>query len=242
MDLKQKPQFVQLLTALLASYAKPLPEPAILAAWWTDLAPYPLRVVEIAFQAYRDENGAFAPVPAGIAMRCKVMDGRPGAEEAWAIALTSQDEADTVVWSDETAEAFRICRPVLESSGAISARKPFLEAYSRLVAQARAERRPMQVAASLGWDKSRHAAALRQAVTVGMLPAPAVAGLLAGPAGDPATPDAGARAQLARIKEMMAGMCVDTDAKRQAALDQERAADEDWKRRTNEQVAQYQQS
>ena len=108
------------------------------------LEPYPLRTVAAAMQAYRDENGEFAPVPAGIAKRCKLMDGRPGAEEAWAIALIGQDEMASVVWTTEIAEAFRICRPVLGSSGAISARKPFLEAYERIVAAARLERRPAE--------------------------------------------------------------------------------------------------
>ena len=42
--------------------------------------------------------------------RIEEQDGRPGADEAWAIALGALDEADTVVWTDEMAEAFAIAR------------------------------------------------------------------------------------------------------------------------------------
>ena len=229
-------RFMQVLTETLAAYGKSLPETAMVRAWMSNLEPYPMRTVEAAMQAYRDENGEFAPVPAGIAKRCKLMDGRPGAEEAWAIALTSQDEMASVVWTTEIAEAFRICRPVLDSSGAISARKPFLEAYERIVAAARAARRPADWVASVGWDKTQHVAVLGNAVRAGLLPAPAVAGLLQGKQ-DP-TPDGAARAQLAKIKQMQFDAATAKEATRLAAVEQQRLADIEFKRETNDRVRQ----
>jgi hypothetical protein len=237
MNTADTPRFMQLLAETLAAYGKPLPEAAMARAWLANLEPYPLRTVEAAMQAYREENGEFAPVPAGIAKRCKLMDGRPGAEEAWAIALTSQDEMASVVWTTEIAEAFRICRPVLDSSGAISARKPFLEAYDRIVAAARLDRRPAEWLASVGWDKARHVEVLGNAVRAGLLSAPVVAGLLQGKQDQ--TPDDAARAQLAAIKKMITDGAAAKEAARLECVEQQRLADEEFKRSTAERVQLY---
>lgn len=237
METQDKAQFVQMLTDAMAAYGKPLPAGSITAAWWSALQAYPLRIVGAAFADYCDSNGEFAPVPAGIAMRCKTMDGRPGAEEAWAIALTSRDEADTVVWTAETAEAFALCRPILEMGDEVGARMAFKESYGRLVGQARNERRPVQWSASLGWDLRLRESALQKAATAGLLSAPATAALLPPPAG--ATSDARAQSQIAKIKQMM----LDASEKKQReyALSEqmERNATADAKARANEMTANY---
>lgn len=230
----EKPHVMRLVAETLAAYGKALPEAAMAKAWLSNLAPYPLRIIDAALSAYRDENGEFAPVPAGIAKRCKLLDGRPGAEEAWAIALTSTNEVDTVVWTAECAEAFAICMPVLRSSGAISARKSFLEAYERLVGQARAEHRPTVWSASAGWDGNRRDQALLRATTAGLLSAPAAQPLLAGPGGS-ATLDDAARAQLAKVKQLLAAGAAARLAKAEAAAEARRAADRlqrfEWRRK-----------
>lgn len=238
MEISEKKEFMQLLAETMGSYCKPLPEGSILNAWWSNLATYPLDVVRVACGAYRDEHGEFAPVPAGIAMLCKKMDGRPDGEEAWAIALTAQDEVSTVVWTQETAEAFDICRPVLMSSKAISARKSFLAAYTRLVAEARAAHRPMKMVVSLGSDGHHRATVIKRAVDNGLLPAPAAAPLLEGPASDP-TPSPGGRAQLAKIKKEMSDAAEKKEQARIYRVEHERLANEEFKRSTNKLVQQY---
>lgn len=225
MNAADKPQFMQLLAETLAAYGKPLPEAAMARAWLSNLEPYPLRVIAAAMQAYRDESGEFAPAPAGIAMRCKLLDGRPGPEEAWAIALTSRDEADTVVWTVECAEAFALASPILALGDEVGARMAFKEAYARLVAQARAERRPAAWSASIGWDATKRDAVLARANIAGLLPAPAAQVLLAGPVG--AVPaDEKAREQLAVIKRMLADGAAARQAQLDAAHDQRIAADD----------------
>lgn len=181
MNAADQPVFMKLLAETLAAYGKPLPEAAMSRAWLSNLAPYPMSVIAAAMQSYVDENGEFAPIPAGIAKRCKLMDGRLGAEEAWALALTSLDQSDTVVWSTECAEAFRIVKPVLDASGAISARKGFIEAYERLVGAARAVHKPVEWVTSVGWDMGKRKLALARAVEAGVLPAPAAVALLPAP-------------------------------------------------------------
>lgn len=220
----QKPQFLQILTGAMASYGKPLPEAGILAAWWSNLEQYSLRDVATALQAYCDEVGEFVPVPAGIAMRCKLLDGRPGPEEAWAISLTSSNEGDTVVWTAECAEAFALAKPILALGDEVGARMAFKEAYARLVTQARAERRPAAWCVSEGWDQVKRVAVVKRAITAGLLPVPQFVGLLAGPVGD-TTPDENAHAQLVAIRKML----VDSTAERQQKLEraeQERKGDE----------------
>ena len=211
------------------------------AMFFRAVAKYPIDVFRAALHAHiLSKEGKFVPQPSHIIDQIEQMvgkDGRPGAEEAWAVALTGRDEEATVIWTQETAAALAICRPVLESSGAISARKAFLEAYTRLVAEARAARRPPEWIASIGWDKTRQATAIKAAINTGLLPAPVAAGLLEGPIGDP-TPGAEARAQLAKVKQMIKDGAEAKEAARLAEAERLRLLDLDFKRRTQEQVDQ----
>lgn len=218
MQESDKPQFVQLLTDLMGSYAKSFPEKIFFDAWWRDLGPFPLLVIAKAMLAYKDEDAKFAPAPVAIAKLCKLMDGRPNPEEAWAIALKGQDEADTVVWTQEIAEAFHASRLVLESAGGIAARKTFTEIYTRLIAVARSKMQPAKWSVSLGTDKDRQEAPLLAAVTAGLLPAPAVAALLpySGAVGDEQASSDG----LAKVKTLMLSLEAirnDNEARRQQA-------------------------
>jgi hypothetical protein len=127
------------------------------------------------------QRGRFTPKPADIIEQIEGMsggDGRPSDEEAWAIALTSQSEAETVVWTAETAEAFGICQPVLATGDKVGARMAFKDAYNRLVAAARQANKPAAWNVSLGWDMAKREAVVAKAVTSGLLPAPAAAALL----------------------------------------------------------------
>lgn len=236
MDVSQKPDFMKRLAGVMASYGKGLPEGAILTAWWSDLSPYPLRVVAMSLQAYRDECGEFAPVPAGIAMRCKVMDGRPGPEEAWAIALAGRNEEDTTVWTEECAMAFSACRSILELGDEVGARMAFREAYARLVTDARVARRPAVWTASEGWDKTKRIAAVTKAVVAGLLPMPKTVAMLSGPE---SISDSRSRAQINAIRKMLEDSAIAKQASLDALIEQEHRDTEEFKNRTNEQVSEY---
>lgn len=243
MQANEKRQFLDMLTDTLAAYGKPLPEGAMLKAWWTNLEPYSLQMVAMALTTYRDENGEFAPVPAGIAKRCKLMDGRPTADEAWAIALTSVDEADTVVWTEETAEAFGLCRSVLDMGDEVGARRAFIEAYNRFVTVARGLGRPAKWNVSMGWDSVKREAALTKAQTAGLLPAPTVRNLL------PNYAEPGEKVQecpegLKRVKEELAKLqdgWAKAEKLRQEKIEAERKEAEDRKREIADKVRLYQQ-
>jgi len=127
------------------------------------------------------QRGRFTPKPADIIEQIEGMtggDGRPSDDEAWAIALTSQDEADTVVWTTEAAEAFGICQPVMATGDKVGARMAFKDAYNRLVTAARQSGHKAHWVASLGWDMDRRSKVIEKAVTAGLLPEPMATALL----------------------------------------------------------------
>ncbi|HEY8027327.1 MAG TPA: hypothetical protein VIF60_22480 [Burkholderiaceae bacterium] len=221
MEAKDRDHFLKMLSKAMGAYGKPLPEPGVIAAWLEELRPYPISLIGNAFRAYCDENGEFAPLPAALAKRCKLMDGRPSDDEAWAVALTSRDEANTVVWTQEMAEAFALCLPVFPDE--VGARMAFKDAHKRLVAQARAERRAVAWGVSLGWDTRKREIPLTKALNAGLLPAPVVAGLLPSPEGAVAADNA-ARVQIEKIKKMVADMAAERARRQAQCLEHERDA------------------
>lgn len=174
------------------------PNPAHTAMFFLALAGHPIEAVRAAFDAHvRDpQRGRFVPVPADILTQIQgqaAHDGRPGGDEAWAVALRAADEADTVVWTAEMAQAWAIARPVLQAGDEVGARMAFRDAYNRLVDAARGEGRPAAWSASLGFDLERRALALEAAVQAGHLVASDVSALPA-PRGDQLLLSAGAPA------------------------------------------------
>lgn len=171
-------EFVATLDAACAllSRGNYTPNAASAAIWFRALQGYDLRTVQAAFDAHvRDpQRGRFVPTPADLIAQIEGLaadDGRPAADEAWAIAMRSTDEADTVVWTAEIAEAFGIARPVLLAGDEVGARMAFRDAYNRLVGEARRQRQAVSWSASLGFDPTRREKALSAAVAAGLLTA-----------------------------------------------------------------------
>lgn len=174
------PQFASLLEGVTGLYGKPASEVQI-AVFFRALGGYPFREVQAGFDAHlRDpQRGRFAPMPADIIAQINGLaaeDGRPGPEEAWAVAMSASDEAVAVVWTDEIAEAWGTARHVLARGDEVGARMCFREAYGRLVDDARRARRPVKWWGSMGQGESerdeRSADAVRLAADRGLLPAP----------------------------------------------------------------------
>jgi hypothetical protein len=239
-------EFSQLLDAafdiLGKTPAAKVVSPTAKALFFQALAEYPLPLVRAAIGAHV-KRGKFTPTPGDIVDHIEAStngDGRPGPEEAWAIALASQDERDTVVWTSETAQAWTVARPVMETSGPISARKTFTETYTRLIAASRAQRRPVVWSAHLGWDKAMQAQVLQRATDQGLLPAPSVAGLLPPPEVPELALSPDARAQLAKVKQMLAESAAERESRLQAKVDARNETEAEFKRNLNQRVAEYQ--
>lgn len=136
-----------------------------------DLAEYGPDEIKEALRACRRELTGKLTL-AAVLQRIHAADGRPGRDEAWAIALQAGDERDTVVLTGEIMAALQVARPILEARDKIGARMAFLGAYDRLIAQARQDAQPVKWEVSLGFDPELRARAIKQARDLGRLPAP----------------------------------------------------------------------
>jgi hypothetical protein len=119
---------------------------------------------------------------AAIVDRMKSSDSRPGAEEAWSIAVSGFDENATIVTNDEISGAMGVARPIMDAGDEVGARMAFRESYERIVREAR-ERgvtRPTWWP-SIGADPARRDVALSQAAERGLLTRSQVAAYLPAP-------------------------------------------------------------
>jgi len=123
-----------------------------------ELASYPEEQVINALCRCRRELRNF-PTLSDVLSR--IDDGRPGAEEAW--AMLPKSEADSVVWTGEMAGAFGTVSEMI-GVDSIAARMAFREVYVRMVTEARANRRTTHWVPSLGHNKAGHEPVLRDAV------------------------------------------------------------------------------
>jgi hypothetical protein len=143
----------------------------------SDLGGHPTQSLLRALTLCRRELRSFPTVADIIA---RVDDGRPGVEEAWALLPRSED--DSVVWTDEMAEAYGVSRCL---SDPVAARMAFREKYLALVTEARRNRRQARWTPSLGHDKKGQETALKEAVDRGRISAPQAAALLPDGVADP---------------------------------------------------------
>ncbi len=127
-----------------------------------DLREHSEAVLSAALRACRREGGRLTV--AAIMKHAQAADGRPGKDEAWAIALSANDEFDTVLLTPEIRQAMAASDPVLQAGDKIGARMAFMSAYERHCAFARAEAQPVKWEVSLGYDQARRVAAIEGAV------------------------------------------------------------------------------
>ncbi|PNG31524.1 hypothetical protein [Pseudomonas protegens] len=185
-----------------------------------DLREYTEPVLTAALRSCRIEGGRLTV--ASILKHAQSADGRPGKDEAWAIAMTTNDEFETVVLTDEIQLALASAKPVLDAGDKVGARMAFISAYERLVGQAREDNKQVNWHVSVGFDANRRTQAITKAVQMQRIPhergqlyladlsvAPvtedgrAVAALLTG---EVARPSPKLREKLAAVKESMLAM------------------------------------
>ena len=134
-----------------------------------DLSVFPPQDIRKALQSCRRElTGKFTL--GAVMQRIQAEDGRPGKDEAWAIAVMANDEFETVVMTDEIQLALTAARPVLESGDKIGARMVFINAYERFVLHAREAAKPVNWHVSIGYDANRRATAIEKAVQMQRIP------------------------------------------------------------------------
>jgi len=158
--------------------------PTAAAMLTDDLSSYPREVLARALSRVRTEHTGRL-TPKAILDRIDEAMGRPGANEAWAVATTAMDERATVVWTDEMAQAWGVAQPIAEGGDMVGARMAFIAAYERLVRTAREERRMPSVTVSVGWDAAGRTAAVEKAVQLGYMPKQQAQQYLPAPAAAP---------------------------------------------------------
>lgn len=168
------PEFSELLDAIWGLKGAPAPTGMQKAMFFSALKDYPLEEVRAGLDAHLKDPkaGMFLPMPAHVIGRIQGIvadDGRPGPEEAWATAYRTSDDAATVVWSAETAEAYGVARPLVLAGDEVAARMAFKEAYTRLVSEARERRVPPKWSVNLGFDNEQRNAALLPYVQAGRI-------------------------------------------------------------------------
>ena len=94
-------------------------------------------------------------------------DGRPGAEEAW--AMIPYNEATSAVWTTEMAQAFGVALRLVDAGDMVGARMAFKETYLRMVSQARDKGDPVEWTVTLGHDPGGRDVVLMDAVEKGRL-------------------------------------------------------------------------
>jgi hypothetical protein len=141
-------------------------QPAALMLMAEDLSIYPLADILSAIRRCRKELKGRLSL-AEIIDRIQSADGMPGADEAW--AAMSRPEGDTIVITEEMAEAMQYARPLLNDGDKTGARMAFKDAYTRLVAQARDRNLRPKWFVSLGHDKDGRAAPVAEAIRTGKL-------------------------------------------------------------------------
>lgn len=130
-----------------------------------DLARFPLPQVLASLTRCRRELRGKLTLADVIA---RLDDGRPGAEEAW--AMLPKSEGASVVWTAEMATAFGVACPLFDTDE-VAARMAFKEAYGKAVSEARNAGVPTKWTPSLGHDVWGRESVLRTAVERGRLTA-----------------------------------------------------------------------
>jgi hypothetical protein len=134
--------------------------------WWEVLKRHSMEDVSAAFGEHVAKNArGITPADIGNLIAAAHPDGRPGADEAWAM-LPYQDEDVSVVMTEEMAEAFGIASEVDDKNGA---RMAFRDAYNRIVDRNRRAGIPPKWFPSLGNDKHGRETVLNEAVRLGRI-------------------------------------------------------------------------
>ena len=139
-----------------------------LKAMEAELAQYPARAVFDALARCRRELTGRLTL-AAVLERINAIDGRPTANEAWAVALRGFDEAQTIITNEEINEAMRAARPILDAGDEVGARMAFRDSYERIVAINRTNGVLPRWYPSLGSDKRLREMVVSEAVDRGMI-------------------------------------------------------------------------
>lgn len=153
-----------------------LSEPA-LRVFEARLSDYPEKDVLAALEKCQVELRGRLTV-ADVIDRIRTSGGHPSGNEAWALVISSQDEEETVVLTDQVAEAAAVAQSIIDSGDEVGARMAFRDAYDRIIRDRHDAPRWFP---SLGTNVAKRQIALERAVLAGRLQKTHIDGLLPPP-------------------------------------------------------------
>lgn len=165
------PEIVKISEALNGSWllvnGQPLSEVA-LDIFIDDVEVYPFAVVMTAISKARKQAKGRMTI-SDIMRHIESQDGRPTADEAWALAYQTTCETETVVMTEEIAEAWGAVTGLIEAGDKFNASKAFKEKYESLVAASRESAKPAAWFVNAGSDRELLAQAVEAARQEGKL-------------------------------------------------------------------------
>lgn len=147
-------------------------KPAAVMMMVSDLAEYDFKALAITLTRCRKELTGKLTLK-GILDLLAPAGGWLTANEAWSRALPAADERRTVVWTAEARKAWFVALPMIQAGDKVGARMAFIASYEREVANAKNSGAKPQHEVSPGDDHLLRDAAISQAQSEGLLPAPA---------------------------------------------------------------------
>lgn len=159
--MNEKKEILKLLYNMAAYHDADL-APQKAASYAQDYEGYDVRKLDIAWRQYRldPRNGNKFPTPGQIL--ALIDDGRPSAQTSW--AMIPHNDEDSFVWTEEMAEAWDAARPHLKTGNHQAAFFTYKETYERLLAEKRAEKKPVKWTPSFGYNKAGREDAVIKAV------------------------------------------------------------------------------
>ena len=176
-------QFQQIIFDTFAMAGKQKPSEGVVFQWRQSLKAWTNDEISFALNAHF-ESDRYLPWPADVNRILNNMDGRPCAEEAWAIAVGAADEYNSVCWTQEIADAWSHCVGCYEPRNTNPARMAFNKYYPRLVEQVRKAQIPVKWSVSLGHDQEIRQQVLEHGIERGLLDASHTRHLLVAPVTD----------------------------------------------------------
>jgi len=161
-------KFVELLNSTAGVYGRAKASDSEIQMWWAVLSQYGYNTVLKAFTKHL-ASGERMPVPAHIKSILDSADGRPAADEAWSFAILSDNEQDTIAWTDEISSAWEIAKVIYRDGDDSGARMSFRATYERLVQGARQAGIPVKWSVSLGLDVNTRNEAITSFVASGLI-------------------------------------------------------------------------
>lgn len=226
-------EFMSITKAMIDNYGRRPMLPETMAMWFEIFKPFTMQQYRMACQQHLIDSPAEIPTAGLLMERLRGKDySRPGAEEAWSTAVKACDESETVMMTDEIAQAWGIAQPIFNLGDEVGARMAFKECYARLTASPEA---PAKWWPSIGSDPHKRDLALSEAKRAGLLPAPQVSALLPPPV---PTPGNSSPEGLKRLKEVMAGLQLKSEASVSGA-EEARKAEQQRKADIAARVAEY---